>query len=121
MEFKFEDKHKVNDTMVQAEETWNYQEKGAGDSIEGLLVSIRKNIGENKSNVYTIEKSNGTLVDVWGCAVIDHHLGNLEKGQWGVKLVYLGKQQPQSGGRPYHNLEIYLVPRSEGVEDVEES
>ena len=119
MEFKFEDKHKVNDTMVQAEETWNYQEKGAGESIEGLLVSIRKNIGENKSTVYTIEKSNGTLVDVWGCAVIDHHLENLDKNQWGVKLVYLGKQQPQTGGRPYHNFDVFLLPVSEAVDGEE--
>ncbi len=121
MKFNFEDKHKVNDAVAQAEETWHYQEEGEGASVEGLLVSVRKNIGENKNTVYTIEKSNGALVDVWGCAVLNTHLENLEAGKWGVKLVYNGRQEPQSGGRAYHNFGVWLLPISAAVDEATEA
>ncbi len=116
MKFNFEDKHKVNDAMIQAEETWNYQEEGEGAGIEGLLVSIRKNIGKNKNTVYTIEKDSGVLVDVWGCAVLNNHLESLEAGKHGVKLLYKGRQQPQSGGRPYHDFDVWIVSADEAEE-----
>ena len=117
MNFDFEDATPVNSENVQADETWKYQEAKEGDSVEGLLVNTKKNIGPNDNNVYTIEDKDGKLIDVWGCAVINNHLASLEPKKWGVKLVYDGKKTPEKGGRDYHSFTIYKLPVAEADAD----
>jgi len=120
MKFNFENATPVNQEFRQADETWSYQDAEAGDSREGLLVSIRRDVGPNNNFVYTLQDKDDRLIDIWGCAVLDHHLSNLDPNKWGVKLVYDGKKVPEDGGRKYHAFTIYKVPADEAIDDVPE-
>lgn len=125
MKFNFENATPLNTEFRQADETWLYQEADAGDSVEGLLVGVRKIIpkkGPDKDprNLYTIQDEDDRLIDVWGSAVIDNHLAELEPNKWGVKLVYEGKITPDKGGRPYHSFTVYKLPVEEAIDDVPE-
>lgn len=75
----------------------------------GVFVEVRENIGENNSNIYVFEKKDGNRVGVWGSTVLDARLKNLVVGEE-VGIEYLGKQKPKSGGKEYHNYNIYRRP-----------
>jgi len=56
--------------------------------IVGTLVDIRKEVGRNKSYIYTVE-SNGEKVSFWGSAGLDPLLTQVAIGNE-VKIVYKG-------------------------------
>lgn len=88
---------------------WNSTEDGSivlkkGDTLEGLLVDKKTNVGQFDKTVYTVEKKGGDKMDVWGSAVLERGLNPLPIGTL-VRLTYLGKEKAKSGGS-YHNYEI---------------
>lgn len=70
---------------------WNYTEKG--DKMEGFLIQAQQDVGENKSNLYTIEAPEGVL-RVWGTAILDAKLGLVRLGDK-VKITYKGLGEAQ--------------------------
>ena len=61
------------------------------DEIEGKLIRIDEEVGENKSMLYTLETEN-YVRGVWGSTVLDEKMKIFEVGDY-VKIVFLGKKK----------------------------
>lgn len=74
--------------------------------LEGIFVDKKSNIGANQSNLYTVQKEDGSFVSFWGSAVIDSNFDKIPLGAQ-IKIVYLGKQKNTKGDREFKNFDIY--------------
>jgi len=75
---------------------WVYSKDG--DFIEGVLVRVQENIGENKSMLYTLETSAG-MKSVWGSAILDSRMALVKTGDK-LKITYKGKAEAKTGKNP---------------------
>ena len=71
---------------------WKYEEDG--DFIEGILVSIKREVGPNKAMLYSID--NGTILNVWGSTILDSKLCFGKIGDK-VKITYKGLGEKKQG------------------------
>jgi len=76
--------------------TWTYENDG--DFIEGILVQKQKDIGENKSMLYSIETPQG-VKNVWGSMVLDQRMGFVNVGSK-VRVTYKGLADAKKGKNP---------------------
>jgi len=76
---------------------WNYENDG--DSIEGILVDKKDNVGENKSMIYTLQVADGSFLNVWGSAILDQRM-SLVKLDEKVRITYKGLAEKKSGKNP---------------------
>lgn len=76
-------------------------------SVEGKYVSMRDNVGPNNSNIYTLEKDDGTLVSVWGSTVIDNQMQYVPKLAR-VKIEYMGKVTSDKTKREYKDFSVSI-------------
>ena len=75
---------------------WTYKEDG--DFIEGFLIRVQKDIGANKSMLYSIETQEG-VKNVWGAVILDSRMALAKIGDK-VKITYKGlSQEPTQGGK----------------------
>jgi hypothetical protein len=72
---------------------WEYKEEG--DFIEGTLVRVQEEVGENKSNLYSIETSEG-VKNVWGSAILDSRMALVVIGSK-VRITYKGLGESKGG------------------------
>lgn len=84
---------------------WDFEKD---KELIGTLVLIETEVGPNSSNLYTLKKTNGELVSIWGTALLDNRFKKTEIGSE-IKLVYLGKTQSEKTGRTYHNFDFFLA------------
>lgn len=77
-----------------------------GDSVEGELVNVRSDVGENKSMMYDIKTENG-LKAIWGSKILDEKMRVVKLGQK-VKIVFKGKEKAKTGGREYLVYEVFV-------------
>ena len=77
-------------------ENWTYGDEG--DFIEGVLVAVRKDVGENKSMLYSIETSEG-VKNVWGATILDSRMGLVNIGDK-IKITYQGLGEASKGKNP---------------------
>ena len=89
---------------VGAASSWNYAEEGVGATVQGVYLTKEENVGENHSNVYTIETKNG-LVSVWGSSVLDSKFKVIQPGDE-IKIKYLGKAKSEKTNREYHDFDV---------------
>jgi len=72
---------------------WTYDKDG--DFIEGKLVQVQKEVGVNKSMLYSIQ----TLEDVknvWGAAILDSRMGLVKVGDQ-LRITYKGLAEAKFG------------------------
>ena len=86
-----------------AEEQWKeaignfWKPEKEEDFIEGLLIEVEKNVGENSSVLYTIQQKNdGENVNVWGSAILDSRMKGILCGEE-VKIIYKGLGEAKKG------------------------
>lgn len=84
---------------------WNWDEDG--EEIEGILIKVDENVGENESNVYTLELEGGKTVGIWGTAVLDSRLKELELGTK-VQIIYKGKKKNPESGRTFKDFSVSI-------------
>jgi len=104
-------------------EGWNEVKGGdvfffekVGDSIEGKLVDVRSEIGENKSMMYDLQAGE-KLWSLWGSTVLDGKMHRVKKGDF-VKIVFLGeKPSEKRKGRMYKDFQVF-VKEPENLGDV---
>ncbi len=59
--------------------TWDKEKE---KTVSGILVAIQNNAGKEKnSTIYTLKKSDGEKVNVWGGLVIDGRLADVVIGE----------------------------------------
>ncbi len=75
---------------------WTYEKDG--DFIEGVLVREQKDIGPNKSMLYSIEIPDG-VKNVWGATLLDSRMALVKVGNK-VKITYKGLAEASGGKNP---------------------
>lgn len=75
---------------------WTYENDG--DFIEGVVVSIKKDVGENDSMLYNLETSEG-VKNVWGSAILDSRMAFVKIGDK-IKITYKGLGEKKAGKNP---------------------
>lgn len=74
--------------------------------LEGVFMQKRIVATQNgDSNMYTVDKGGGKLIDVWGKTMLDDFFKNMQIGTT-IKVTYLGKEKSKKGNRTYHNFEF---------------
>ena len=49
--------------------------------LEGEYVELEKDVGSNKSNMYSIKKSDGEVAKAWGCVTLDARMESVDIGE----------------------------------------
>jgi len=105
-------KKKTEDKQMENQETkWEDISPGTwkpekdGDSIEGVLLTKRTNVGVNNSNAYDLETKEGAMM-IWGGAVLDSRMNFVNVGDK-VRITYKGKQKNKKD----QDVNIYQVER----------
>jgi len=75
---------------------WKYEKDG--DFIEGILARVQKDVGVNRSMLYSLETSEG-VKNVWGATLLDSRMALVKIGQK-VKITYKGLAEATSGKNP---------------------
>ena len=91
---------------VEQPDTWKPTEKG--DSIEGKLIAKKEKVGENNSNLYTLETKEGAR-SVWGSAVLDNRMEQVEEGDL-IRIEFKGREESSKGKQP---TKIFKVSKGE--------
>lgn len=77
------------------------------ESIEGLYINKETEVGENKSNIYYIERlDNHEMVQLWGTTILDQRMIPVKIGQQ-VLITYKGLGEKGKGGK--HAPHIWKV------------
>lgn len=102
---------------VEMSPTWDFESK---KELIGVYISKEENVGRNQSNLYNFKVSDGSIVSVWGSALLDSRFKNIPVGAE-VKVAYLGKEKSERTGRQFNNFEIYFKAKQSQVpnEDVD--
>lgn len=82
--------------------------ESADDNISGVFLGVQHDVGENKSNLYTLETPDAKQLSFWGCKILDSKMLSVKKGQE-IKVVYLGRVKPDKG-KEYKNFDLYKKP-----------
>lgn len=88
------------------------------DVLEGKLINKESNVGPHLSNLYTIEDFKGKTWSVWGKAVIDRAMGQVNVGNL-VMIKYLGVAKGPKGNN-FYNYDIQFAD-AEDSNDEEDS
>lgn len=96
---------------------WNPEPKNSEDKsiylgpvITGFYTGMKTKIGQNESNLYEIELTDGQMVGqtvaVWGSSLLDGKFAEIPQGCM-VRISFLGNAQPKTPkGRPYQNFKV---------------
>mgnify|MGYP000870785436 CR=1 FL=1 len=86
-------------------ETWKPEKEG--DTLEGLFVKQKSNVGKNNSNMYYIEvEGSEEPTAVWGSTVLDTKFEDIPIGAL-VRIEYLGKVEGKAP-QPYKDFKVYF-------------
>ena len=88
----------------EKEKTKFWEPEVIGETLQGTYIDLEENVGQFKSNLYTIRTSEGE-VKVWGSTVLD---GLMEKVDMGleVRITFNGKQPSKSGKNPWKDFKL---------------
>ena len=93
---------------TEKEQTPAWKPEKEGDTIEGVLMEKKTGVGQHKSNLYTFFLDGDDVADtevvVWGGAVLDSRLKNVEI-ETKVKIEYLGEKEGKNG--KYKDYDVF--------------
>jgi len=70
-----------------------------GEVVEGLYINKETEVGENKSNIYYIERlSDHEIIQIWGTTILDQRMIPVRIGQQ-VRITYKGLGEKGKGGK----------------------
>ena len=71
------------------------------------MVKVDTGVGKNESKVYTIKAEDGEEVGIWGTAVLDSRLNEMESGMK-VQIIYKGKRKNPETGRTFRDFSVSI-------------
>lgn len=69
------------------------------DQVEGLLIDVQNNIGDNNSTKYFVKQQDNTTVEMWGSTILDQRMKGVPMGME-VRIVYKGLGDAKPGKQP---------------------
>ena len=82
--------------------------KKEGDSIQGIYIRKKENVGKNKANIYILNVDE-TMMSVWGSTVLDDKMDHVSVMDE-IRITFLGDDEDKG----YHK---YKVEREEDEEE----
>ena len=79
----------------------------AGESVEGVLVDTKENVGPNNSKLYSLEQPDGTVVKVWGSTVLDSRMEVVGAKSY-IKIVYQGLGVAKAGRKAPKLFNVFV-------------
>lgn len=79
-----------------------WEPKEVEDSVSGILIKIQREVGPNKSSLYSLEGKDGAVNLVWGSTVLDNKMAAVVVGN-DIKIIYLGVK---SGKQDYKDYKV---------------
>lgn len=94
----------------------SWKPEAEGDTIQGIYVMKKENVGVNASNVYVVRKGDEDL-SVWGSTVLDTKFQEIPEGAE-VKIEFVGMVKGK-GPKPYKDFRVDYreVPMKEAGTD----
>jgi hypothetical protein len=112
------------ETPETDEENWEkvepkcWRPEKEGDTISGVFIGKRVDIGEFGSNAYDIQ-TKGELLTVFGSKVLDDRMRLVEVGKE-VKITFKGKKKGEGKGKkPYNDFDVF-TKSADNVSDEKE-
>jgi hypothetical protein len=82
-----------------------FEPKENGDSVEGVLIKIQHEVGQQKKTLYTLENKENVM-SVWGTVVLDNRMIGIKVGQ-PIKIEYIGLGEAQPGKNAPKLFKVY--------------
>ena len=76
-----------------------------GESIQGIYVDKEEEVGQFKSNLYTIKTPEGEEVKFWGSTVLDDLMGKVPL-RHEVQITFQGKKPSKTGKKPWKDFKV---------------
>ena len=86
----------VKNEEEEKEQVKMWEPEAAGDSIEGFYIDKEEDMGQFKSNLYTIKTQKAEEIKFWGSTVLDNLLDKVPLSSE-VKIIFQGKQPSKNG------------------------
>lgn len=93
--------------------TWDFKES---KELTGTYIAKEEGVGLKDTNLFKIQKEDGSVVGVWGNTMINDTFQKIQIGDE-VRIVYLGMEESKNG-RSYHSFKIYHRPQKKSEQDV---
>lgn len=88
-------------------DAWSPAEEG--DSITGVFVGTKEDVGPNKSKMHNLRKDDG-IVGVWGSTVLDDKFEAVREGDT-VRVTYTGLSKEKGNfGKPWKTWKLEVKP-----------
>ena len=90
---------------VQENPAWDFKENPV---VEGEYIGKQTGIGENKSTLYSLKQSDGSVAKVWGSTVLDTKMANVFENQY-IQIKFLGmKPSPKRKGKEFKSFAVFI-------------
>ena len=97
------------------------------DILDGYYVGLKENVGQNSSNVYSIRKKDGEVMEVWGCKSLNDEMAKVRFGQF-IRIQWHGKLLTKAGAlvspkqrtslHSFHKYEVFISKKVEPTTDL---
>jgi hypothetical protein len=82
-----------------------------GEGMSGLFLGAQVGVGPNESRLYSFKLEDGTIVGVWGSAVIDRQMDLLRPDAGDrVAIVYVRDTEKKPGQNPARVFRMAKIP-----------
>jgi len=104
---KIEDKENINsDEEFEEIKEELFEFKNTGDTIEGELIQVRKEVGKFKSIIYSVRCPNGKIKAFFGSKILNEKLGVVGLGEY-IKVVFKGKRKSEDEKTEYNVFKVF--------------
>ena len=88
----------------EKEQSKMWEPEAVGESIQGSYIDKEEDVGQYKSNLYTIKTDAGEI-KFWGSTVLDNLMDKVPLSSQ-VKIIFQGKQPSKSGRNPWKDYKV---------------
>ncbi|MFA0834583.1 MAG: hypothetical protein ACC609_11315 [Methanobacterium formicicum] len=88
----------------KVEKTTFWEPAAIGETIQGKYIDLEEDVGQFKSNLYTIRTTEGE-VKIWGSTVLDELMRKVNLNNE-VRITFNGKQPSKSGKNPWKDFKV---------------
>jgi hypothetical protein len=95
----------VERDMEEKEKDNMWEPEAIGESIQGIYIEKEEDVGQYRSNLYTIKTKEEGEKKFWGSTVLDDLMGKVALGSE-VLITYQGKQPSKKGKNPWKDYKV---------------
>jgi hypothetical protein len=94
----------VKNEEEEKEQTKMWEPVAVGESIQGNYIDKEEEVGQFKSNLYTLKTEKGEI-KFWGSTVLDNLMEKVPMSSE-VKIIFEGTKPSKSGKKPWKDYKV---------------